>query len=333
MVSACTVLPPEYFNRISLNLHLHLHLFFLLQVQQEFLGFVLEWKSRPLGSLSGFSTSWRALSQSIKGFRSSTGLQHAPSLGRDTPQHSALACRVVFTCISGSCAQGLTRSKDQGRSCANVWWFFLPAQRWRLVPHPQKLFNPLDVSLPFNKCHCTSSSISASTGHGCQDGQVPRAQWVTHITEHLMSCVSPITLLSTESLLGGSGWSSHTSSLGLSFSAASQLHSTFLPASSSSPWRPVTSVSLSFVPFSWPWARGVACIRLMGRKEISSSVCLARHQPVHWDCHNSTQPFCAWFTHKINYSQTCKWQHQDSFAVKTQPCCAKLHFCTKTWQQ
>lgn len=167
---------------ISLNLHLHLHLLFLLQVQQEFLGSFLEWKSKPLGSLSGFSISWRALRQSTQWFRSSTGLQHHPSLGWDTPKHSALACRVVLKCSSGSCAQGSTGSKNQGSSCANAWWLLLPAQRWHLVSHPQKLFNPLNVSLPFNKCHCTSSSISVSTGHGDQDGQVPWAQWVTHVT-------------------------------------------------------------------------------------------------------------------------------------------------------
>lgn len=157
------------------------------------------------------------------------------------------------------------------------WWLLLPAQGWHLVSHPKKLFNPLNVSLAFSKCHCTSSSISVSTGHGDQDEQVPQAQWVMHVTKHLTSSVLPITLLFTQTHIGGSGCSSHTSSQRLSFSAASQLHSPFLPASSSSPWRSVTSVSLSFKPFSWPWARGLACVRLMGRREISSSVCLARH--------------------------------------------------------
>lgn len=40
---------------------------------------------------------------------------------------------------------------------------------------------------PFNKCHCTSSSISVSARHGDRYGQMPRAQQVTHVTEHLTS--------------------------------------------------------------------------------------------------------------------------------------------------
>lgn len=192
------------------------------------------------------------------------------------------------------------------------------------------------LTLSLFLCHLTNVTAQAHQSpsalkHGDQEGQGPRAQWVTHGTKHLMNSMPSIALLATESLVGGSGSPSHTSSLRFSFSAASQLHSPFLPVSSSSPWRPVTSVSLSFRPFSWSWTCGLAHIRLMGRREISSFVCLARHQPVRWDCHNSTsKSFRAWFTHTINHSQSCKWQHQDLLPVnKTQPCWAKLNFCAK----
>lgn len=79
-----------------------------------------------------------------------------------------------------------------GSSCVNAVWLFLPAQRCHLVSRSQQHFNPLDVFLPFNKCHCTGSSISVSARQEDQYGQMPQAKRVTNVTKHLMSSVSDI---------------------------------------------------------------------------------------------------------------------------------------------
>lgn len=57
-----------------------------------------------------------------------------------------------------------------------------------------------------------------------------------------------------------------------------------------------------------------------GKKRKSARLCALQETSQFTGTATIPQSFCAWFTHKMNYSQTCKWQHQDLFAVnKTQP--------------
>lgn len=166
---------------------------FCLQIKQKLLSSYQDWKSKPPGSLTGFCLTPGALGQGTKQFRRRTALQHVPSLlGWGTPKHNTLQWGVH---TPQQCTGHKWGAGTQGISCANAVRLLLPAQRWHLVSHPQKfcfVFNPLGTSLPFYKCHCTSSSISVSAGQEDQYGQQPQAQRVTHVTEHLTSSVPEV---------------------------------------------------------------------------------------------------------------------------------------------
>lgn len=187
--NACLVLTLEYFKKISLSLHLHTSFIvsFANSTRNSRLISGLEIKATRL------SSSVRSLMSSISDAEAALGYSTFPSaLGWGTPKHNVLACRGVSTHSSRSSVQGLTGARTQGSSYANDTWLLLPSQRWHFISYPQKLFNPLSASLPFNKCHCTSSSISVRARQGDRYGQMPQAQWVTHVTKHLTSSVPSI---------------------------------------------------------------------------------------------------------------------------------------------
>lgn len=76
--NACSVLTPEYFSKISLSLHLHTLFVVSFAIQQEFLGLYQGWKSKPPGSLPGFSLSSGAPGQGTEWFRRATARSHQP---------------------------------------------------------------------------------------------------------------------------------------------------------------------------------------------------------------------------------------------------------------
>jgi len=81
----------------------------------------------------------------------------------------------------------------------------------------------------------------------------------------------------------------------------------------SSPWRPVTFVSLSFRPFFWPWACGLACIMLLGRREkqLTCVPCKTPASALRLPQLHEAVLSCSVYTHNQPQPNTCKQQYQD----------------------